>query len=164
MFYIKKAAREKELDLGEIISNTLSLQDRASSKAGVETETAGEPFTVFMREGSCMQVFNNLFDNSIFWLSKKSESDNRRIRILFDRVNHFVYFSDNGPGVVPRYKDKIFDPFFSMKGEDGRGLGLYIVREILQEKEGDIVLVDKDDYPGLLNGASFRIFFGPQHG
>jgi len=46
-----------------------------------------------------------------------------------------------------------------MKGENGRGLGLYIVREILEEKNWDIALVSQDDYPDLLQGASFKITF-----
>ena len=46
-----------------------------------------------------------------------------------------------------------------MKGESGRGLGLYIIKEILEEKKWDIVLVFKDDYPELLKGASFKILF-----
>ena len=70
-----------------------------------------------------------------------------------------VYFSDNGPGVVNRYRDKIFDPFFSMKGETGRGLGLYIAKEILEEIKGDIFLVNKEDHHLLLEGASFKIVF-----
>ena len=76
-----------------------------------------------------------------------------------DSLNSAVYVSDNGAGVVERWKDKIFDPFFSMKGEDGRGLGLYIAKEILEEKKWRISLVNKDDHPHLLKGASFKIDF-----
>ena len=46
-----------------------------------------------------------------------------------------------------------------MKGETGRGLGLYIAKEILEEIKGDIFLVSKDDFKGLLEGASFKIIF-----
>jgi nitrogen fixation/metabolism regulation signal transduction histidine kinase len=51
-----------------------------------------------------------------------------------------------------------------MKGEEGRGLGLYIAKEILEEKNWYIVLVNKDDYPGLLGGASFKIIFKHANG
>ena len=159
MFYIRKAAREKELDLKQIVESTLLLQDTAILKSGIETEVLGNTFTVVMREGSCMQVVNNLLDNSIYWLAKKSEKDQRHIKIVLDQMHRALYVSDSGPGVVPRYRDKIFQPFFSMKGEDGRGLGLYIAKEILQEKNGDILLVDSDDFPGLLLGANFKVLF-----
>lgn len=159
MFYIKKVAKEKDLKLSEIIQNTISLQEPFIEKAGIEIIIKGVSFNVMMREGSCMQIFNNLIDNAIFWCSRKSETDKKQIKILLDEKEKSVYVSDSGPGVASRYQDKIFDPFFSMKGEDGRGLGLYIVKEILDEKNFGIYLVTEEDYKGLLSGASFKIVF-----
>ena len=111
-----------------------------------------------------MQIFNNLIDNAIFWLSRKSEVDKRKIKIILDAKNSVVYVSDNGAGVVERWRDKIFEPFFSMKGEEGRGLGLYIAKEILEEKNWNISLLNKDDYSELLKGASFKIEFADTNG
>jgi signal transduction histidine kinase/anti-sigma regulatory factor (Ser/Thr protein kinase) len=159
MFYIKRVANDKQLNIRQIIDNTLLLQENALKKEGIDVEVEGESFTVTMREGSCMQVFNNLIDNAVFWLSRKSENDDKKIKILLDHKTNSVFVSDSGPGVVSRYRDKIFEPFFSMKGEDGRGLGLYIIREILQEKNWDIILVNQEDFSGLLKGANFKIIF-----
>lgn len=160
MFYIKKVANEKELDVKQIIENTLSLHEHWLKDESIEVEVVGNSFNVVMREGSCMQIFSNLIDNAIFWLSRKSEQDKRKIKVIMDAGHNTVYISDSGPGVVARYKDKIFDPFFSMKGEEGRGLGLYIVKEILDEKNWGIFLINQDDFPGLLKGASFKVIFG----
>ena len=159
MFYIKKVAREKELDIRQIVQNAVSLQEYMIQKESINLELEGGTFTVMMREGSCMQVFNNLLDNAIFWCSRKSETDNRKIKIIINEKEKIVYVTDNGPGVIGRFRDKIFDPFFSMKGEDGRGLGLYIVKEILDEKGFGIWLVNQEDYLGLYSGASFKIIF-----
>lgn len=159
LFYIKKVAREKELDIKQIIENTLALQDRWIKNEAIKVEVIGETFIIKMREGSCMQIFDNLIDNSIYWLSRKSEIDRRKIRIILKAENKTIYVSDSGSGVVPRYSSRIFDPFFTMKGEDGRGLGLYIVKEILEEKKWDISLVSSDENPDLLQGASFKIVF-----
>ena len=159
MFYIKRVANDKQLNIRQIIDNTLLLQENALKKEGIDVEITGESFTVTMREGSCMQVFNNLIDNAVFWLSRKSENDDKKIKIILDYKTNSVFVSDSGPGVVSRYRDKIFEPFFSMKGEDGRGLGLYIIREILQEKNWDIILVNQEDFSGLLKGANFKIIF-----
>lgn len=159
MFYIRKVAKEKELDIKEIIESTLLLQDNAISKAQVQPSVSGESFKIFMREGSCMQIFNNLIDNTVYWLSRKSEGDDRKLKIVLDPKTSSVYVSDSGPGVTSRHRDMIFEPFFSMKGEEGRGLGLYIVKEILDEKKWSIGLVEQDEYPGLLKGANFKIVF-----
>jgi signal transduction histidine kinase len=159
MFYIKKVAKEKKLNIYEIIQNTILLQKPFIEKAGIEMIVEGNSFDVFMREGSCMQIFNNLIDNAVFWCGRKSETDRKQIKILVDAKERTVYVSDSGPGIASRYRDKIFDPFFSMKGEDGRGLGLYIVKEILDEKSFGIYLVTEEDYNGLLSGASFKLVF-----
>lgn len=159
MFYVRKVASEKELNIYDIIKNTISLQEHILEKENIKIKIIGDPFKVMMREGSCMQIFNNLIDNSVYWLSRKSEVDKKNINIIMDASNKVVYVSDSGPGVVRRYRDKIFDPFFSMKDEEGRGLGLYIVKEILQEKKWDILLIEKDEYPDLLKGANFKVIF-----
>lgn len=159
MFYIKRVAADKDLNIRQIIDNTLLLQENAIEREGIDVEVEGEAFTVTMREGSCMQIFNNLIDNSVYWLSRKSENDDKKIKIILDHKSSSVFVSDSGPGVVSRYRDKIFDPFFSMKGEDGRGLGLYIIREILQEKNWDVILVNQEDFSGLLKGACFKVIF-----
>ena len=162
MFYIKKAAKEKVLSIQEIIWNTISLQEPFIQKAGIEMLVEGDSFDVIMREGSCIQVFNNLIDNAIFWCSRKSEIDKRQIKIIIDAKEKTVYVSDSGPGIANRYRDKIFDPFFSMKGEDGIGLGLYIVKEILIKKNFHIYLITEEDYTGLLSGANFKLIFNDE--
>jgi signal transduction histidine kinase len=159
VFYIKKAAKEKELKIKSVIENAVTLQESAIRKSEINLEITGGDFIVTMREGSCIQIFNNLLDNAIFWCSRKSEKDNKLIKIIIDENNKTVYITDSGPGVNSRFREKIFDPFFSMKGEDGRGLGLYIVKEILDEKGFSIWLVNQEDFPWLLSGASFKIVF-----
>jgi len=52
-----------------------------------------------------------------------------------------VRIIDDGPGVPPEIQGRIFDPFFTTKGVgEGTGLGLDIVRRLLQRHEGDISL------------------------
>jgi signal transduction histidine kinase len=57
---------------------------------------------------------------------------------------------DDGPGVPPDLRDKIFTPFFTTR-EKGTGLGLAFVREIVRDHGGDVTV---DDAPG--GGAIFR--------
>ncbi len=65
MFYVKKVASEKELNIYNVIKNTISLQEHIIEKENIKINILGDPFKITMREGSCMQIFNNLIDNSI---------------------------------------------------------------------------------------------------
>jgi signal transduction histidine kinase len=64
-----------------------------------------------------------------------------------------IKITDNGPGIPDEIADKIFDPFFTTKGKDeGTGLGLFIVRNIIEEHQGKISLS-----PFAGRGAEFHI-------
>jgi signal transduction histidine kinase len=64
-----------------------------------------------------------------------------------------IKVKDSGPGIPDAMSETIFDPFFTTKGEDqGTGLGLYIVRSIIDEHGGKVRLAPSDGM-----GAEFHI-------
>ena len=71
-------------------------------------------------------VFVNLMDNAIFWLQDHSSA--RTIRL--DAEDDAMIVTDNGPGVSPKDREAIFELGFTRK-PGGRGLGLYISRDVL---------------------------------
>lgn len=93
-------------------------------------------------------VFVNLVDNAMFWL--RDRPGPRIIRLDADGQAMFVH--DNGPGVSSRDKEAAFELGFTRK-PGGRGMGLFISREVLRESKYRLDLVD----PGLDSGASFKI-------
>lgn len=72
-------------------------------------------------------VFVNLIDNSLFWLSDQPQPR----RVLLDLVDGSMVVSDSGPGIPQRDWQSIFELGFTRK-PSGRGLGLYISREVLR--------------------------------
>jgi signal transduction histidine kinase len=71
-------------------------------------------------------------------------------------------FADSGPGVDAEDKPYIFEAFFSGKGQEGRGLGLYIARQLL-ERHGHTIEV-LDSRGTALGGASFVVRFAEDEG
>jgi len=58
---------------------------------------------------------------------------------------------DAGPGIRPEDQEKIFEPFFTTKHDgEGTGLGLSIVRNIIEQNQGEMVLVSQPE-----EGAEF---------
>jgi signal transduction histidine kinase len=58
---------------------------------------------------------------------------------------------DNGPGIDPALREKVFQPFFTTKGH-GTGLGLALVQKIVVTHNGRITLSASD-----AGGAAFQI-------
>jgi len=111
--------------------------------------------TVTMRRGHLLQVFNNLFDNAMFWLEHNPKEEKPRILIKISGKERLIIFADNGPGVAEYIRDSIFNPFVSTK-PNGRGLGLYIVEDILRDYGAKIELMTEDK---ILDGTNFEITF-----
>ncbi len=69
-----------------------------------------------------------------------------------------ITVSDTGPGIQPEYLTKIFEPLFTTKEEEnGSGLGLFVVKQVVDEYGGKIHVQSN---PG--EGATFHISFPPQ--
>jgi len=98
------------------------------------------------------QVIRNLEINSVHALGKKGQIT---IGAHLSENNEFVEFfiKDNGPGIPEEIQEKIFEKFFTTKSKGkGTGLGLPIVKQIVQQHKGYIRLESK---PGA--GANFVI-------
>ena len=108
-----------------------------------------------MGRGHLIQVFDNLFDNSFFWLKYKPSEDKPKILIKISSKDKTVIFADNGPGITEQIMPHLFEPFVTTKPE-GRGLGLFIIREILQQYKAEIEILTRDL---ILKGANFKIKF-----
>jgi signal transduction histidine kinase len=98
-------------------------------------------------------VFVNLVDNAIFWLSRSKQP---RV-IELDAADGAMLVSDTGSGVPDRDRESIFELGFTRK-PSGRGMGLYISRDVLARAGYSLALVERPDWPG----ATFRI--GPTPG
>lgn len=100
------------------------------------------------------RVVTNLVKNAIEAIGDRGgviELDAREAR-RSGRPGVVLEVRDDGPGMTPEVREKLFAPYFTTK-PDGTGLGLSIVERIVSEHEGTI---DVDSEPGV--GTSFRIW------
>ena len=105
-------------------------------------------FSVVVNKGKMMQIFDNLFNNSEYWLTERLLNEPNfqpRITITIDRP--WVYFEDNGYGVSMAVKDSIFEPFVTTKPKGkGRGLGLFIIQQLLDSFKCFILLDERRNF------------------
>ena len=151
--------RRKNIKIREIIDKVERIYRRILKNEGAELiiKEIGPPLVAKTTDAVLLQLLLNLFDNAVYWLQQVSKKG-KQIQILLDGAKGHMIFSDNGPGVDKDYAPYIFEPFFSGKGEEGRGLGLYIARQLLERSDYSIELAELKSEK-LLPGANFVVSF-----
>jgi signal transduction histidine kinase len=102
-----------------------------------------DDLAISMNRGKFQQIIDNLIFNAEYWLLQ----DLRRERIDKGIVHitiaaPAIEIADNGLGVEPTVESSLFEPFVSAKPTgEGRGLGLFIVRRLLESEGCDISLL-----------------------
>jgi signal transduction histidine kinase len=132
------------LDLRRVVQGTLDLLRTAGRTRGlrIETDLPGDPAWVHANRTQVEQVLLNLLGNAIDALANV-ERDPRRILVAVRpavggrRMECAV--SDNGAGMAPDVRARVFEPYFTTKPEwRGTGLGLPVVRQIVEAHGGHI--------------------------
>ena len=97
-----------------------------------------------------IQAFVNLMQNAADAMAGRSR---RVLTVSAVREDEEIRitFADTGPGIPTADVGRIFEPFFSTKGQLGTGLGLYVTRRVVEEHRGTITVQTND------RGATFTI-------
>ncbi len=109
--------------------------------------------TWFVPKGVLLHVFYNLINNSLYWIDvrrKRAQSDpfyasqNADTILIEEHGVDGIIVSDTGTGVSRNMEDILFEPLQSGKPfSEGRGMGLYIVRKLLNSFGGEIELLEE---------------------
>jgi signal transduction histidine kinase len=149
-----------ELNLAELIKQTLSAMGREPAKDGIELILdVPTDLTLKTRRVEFQQVLLNLFINARSAVLAKGGSG-KRIQVTSRRGKGVLELTvaDSGTGIAAENLEKVFEPFFTTKkftddnSDGGHGLGLCICREIIVELGGTISVQSKPT-----QGASFSI-------
>jgi signal transduction histidine kinase len=136
----------------------LDLLDRIKAKADrfdVAVESRLEPAFIWADRESMVHILINLLDNAI-----KYNVSGGRI-IVSNRLENesvVIDIADTGIGIPEEARDKVFEPFFTVnadrsRGSSGTGLGLALVKQLVDKHGGTIELSDFD------GGTLFRLTF-----
>jgi signal transduction histidine kinase len=133
-----RASVPEPVDVARGLANTLAvLGSKAKSKSvGMSLNLDKDLPPVHGFGGELNQVWSNLIDNAL-----DAVNNGGQIEIVGRREHDHVVVRvvDNGPGVPAELRDRIFDPFFTTKPVGkGTGLGLDIVRRLIQRHNGQI--------------------------
>jgi len=93
---------------------------------------------VYLDSERIERMIINLLDNAIDAVKEKTGVIKVGTKFLSDRGAVKIWVEDNGHGIPAENLDRIFDVFFSTKGNRGTGFGLAIVQKVVREHNGTI--------------------------
>jgi PAS domain S-box-containing protein len=152
---LRRIAREGSHDpffpvhASKVVEDTLELC-RAKFRAHAIKLTLphiGDDVTIQCREVQISQILLNLLTNAFD--AVVDHGDEKWVRLDVEHSNGTVVFSvvDSGPGISPRVKARIMEPFFTTKEVGkGTGLGLSLSRTIAEEHGGKLEAIEKNGH------------------
>jgi two-component system OmpR family sensor kinase len=140
--FVRDASRPGERTPLELSSLLESLCDEmAETGASTEVES-GEKVVLDGDPMALRRLFTNLLENAVKFGGRA------RTRVFRDASNAVVEIEDDGPGIPPADREKVFEPFYRREPSRSRqtggiGLGLAVVRSIARGHGGDVLLVNR---------------------
>jgi signal transduction histidine kinase len=138
------------VDLGSFINKILDAVEEKLQARDIKVTTDIEfSQPIIMDEQRMFRVFYNLADNA-----RKAMPQGGTFSIKAFKADQTlkVEVSDTGVGMDPSIQKKIFDPFFSYSDEGGTGLGMFIVKSVIEAHNGTLFVTSKPN-----GGTTFRI-------
>ena len=93
------------------------------------------------------RAISNLIENSLYSLKEKRQSNpdcspklSITAKYLDDKVELII--EDNGLGIKPEDESKIFDEFYTTKGNQGTGIGLFLVKQIIESQHNGTLTLE----------------------
>lgn len=127
-----------DIDIGSFLKGVVEFYEEKLARDQIRVEIKGlrkGNFDIRMNRGKLTQVLDNLLQNAHYWLNEEITQGRLTSGLVTIEVHRpFVRVLDNGRGIDPGVENRLFEPFVSAKAK-GRGLGLFIVRQLL-ESEG----------------------------
>jgi signal transduction histidine kinase len=137
-------------DLNAMVHEALEISKAKLAHAKLVLKL-GEPPDVLLRPGDCITAMVNLIFNAAEAITADGTIT---VRTGSSDGGAWVEVEDDGPGIPLEIRNRIVEPFFTTKGNQGTGLGVSIVFTFTQKHGGRL---DIESEPG--HGARFRMWF-----
>lgn len=137
---------KQSFNVGDVVHQVISGRSQQFARHGIEViiNLPKRPYKIKAVRGMFLQILENLFENSVYWLNIESHRRRRfepQIKVTVDLGASEIIFCDNGPGIAVERAEKIFEPFVTSKPPgQGKGLGLYISREMAKYHDWNLSL------------------------
>lgn len=155
--FLSPDKKKTEYNFLNTVNNVISLMEKQLGAHNIEVRKDIQNLTVYGVCGEMEQVLLNLFNNAKDALFEKQKENSRLVGKIFieakqQEENIIITVRDNGGGIPEDKIDKIFHPYYTTKGKQGTGIGLYMTRMIIEDSLHGNISVRNDE-----KGAVFTI-------
>ncbi|MFP4520591.1 MAG: two-component system sensor histidine kinase NtrB [Fibrobacterota bacterium] len=147
----------QESDLTDLIRSILIFMEREISESGTSINmNIPDSAKAYFDPEQIRQVLTNIIENAIHSMEGMK---NKELKIELSNLekhnNEYCIFSitDKGAGMDQKTMSKIFEPFYTKKGNKGTGLGLSICSRIMNDHKGFIEVISKEE-----KGSTFNVY------
>ena len=153
--------RPRAVELNTLLRDIVSVYE-TTAKPGdpmVAFEAGAEPQRVIGRDGPLGQVFRNLIDNA-----RSFSPAGGMVRVVLSGADNEarILIEDDGPGVPSENLETVFERFYTSRPKgaafgSNSGLGLSIVRQIVEAHGGRVWAENRTNEHGEVQGARFQV-------
>ncbi len=160
--FVGELGTENMTQLSGVVENSIKIFEETFNKRGIRINAELNPGLpeVLIDASMMTQVFMNILKNAveaIDYENDHSKTYNLDIKLYEDEIEGqkmlVVMVADNGPGMTPEVKEKIFNFGFSTKGEgSSRGFGLHSCMDTVRKYNGRVMVESE-----VRKGTAFRV-------
>lgn len=152
-FFKPNKIQEKK-NICELIERGTNFAKPRLTVAGIELRNScNKEMYVLTYPNEFAQVIINIINNAIdVLLERNIKNPLINVNIIHNKEIIEIYIGDNAGGIDPQIINSIFEPYFSTKGKNGTGLGLYMSKIIIEKELGGLLQVENNN-----EGAQFII-------
>lgn len=153
---LKQSLEKKPVDLNIVLRETINALESEITRLQAKIETPAHLNTIYCNESMLLQCLQNLLSNSLKYCHPE-KPPKITIRTEHDDTHTTLVITDNGMGIDEKYHSQIFRIFERLDPGSGTGVGLAIVKSIMEKHQGEVLLDSR-----LGKGSEFRLRF-PNH-
>jgi signal transduction histidine kinase len=156
--YYKDTSSPSEVYLHDLVQNVLSVYNSKIISTGISVDTRFNDLQkIVVSKGEMLQVFSNVIANALDAMRQGGVlniSARKFAAPTGDGIQ--IVIRDSGTGIRPEHMEKIFEPFFTTKGDLGTGIGLWVARQLVETRGGQISVASNTEKEN--GGTTITIF------
>jgi PAS domain S-box-containing protein len=156
--YYKDTGSPAEAFLHKLIENVLAVYNSKVTALGISVDLRFNDLQrIVVSKGEMLQVFSNVIANAVDAMGHGGSLKISTRKIMGSTGDGIqTVIRDNGTGIQQEHLERIFEPFFTTKGDLGTGIGLWVARQLIERRGGQISVASTTE-PGK-SGTTITIF------